>query len=423
MTPSTTTAHLGGPWPGLLLAGLLSLACGGLGSDGGGGAYTPPHGDEPIGDPPSSGAGSLDEGSAVLPETAAAPSQIPAWVGGLCQTPQVLDAEALLREALETPEGGLDGGLLLCDVAMSSTPPKGRHWDVFGNPPDPHVALTLGDAPARPGACASDTMQAVLSWPLVDLPVGTKIKLNVQDLDISRHDFAGADLALFEGRFPLDLQGEHFRASCRALSVVAVEARLPGRLSLARQKLKALRGAMRPQPTQPDLGFPADAEYDLRRHIEDVAGHIDWLDAQVGGLLADRDAVWADWDRMARAAVAEAAPQAAAEARLDEGVSLTVLSAQCTASCVVRVRLQSPGSQPVALLNPSVVGVRADGWDVPLVISDDTPTNEDGAVVVPPGAALEVTLTEEGLLEGLRPPRGETPLRMLRVGTQLVRLP
>ncbi|MEL6344317.1 MAG: hypothetical protein AAFV53_14455, partial [Myxococcota bacterium] len=207
----------------------------------------------------------------------------PSWApDGLCEVPQIANKDEAFREAGGSSPGALTDGLLLCDVTMSETPPKGRKWDLFGNPPDPSVQLTI-DGERQGQACASDTMNAILSWPNISISPNGKLKLSAQDVDMRRHDFAGVDVQIYEGQFPVDLRADHFRASCRALTPEQVAPRLTASIDRARQSVAGLKRTLTPEPLEDDWGFDEASANQTQRSISMVAGYTGWTDGRVGG--------------------------------------------------------------------------------------------------------------------------------------------
>lgn len=109
-----------------------------------------------------------------------------------------------------------------------------------------------------------------------------------------------------------------------------------------------------------------------------------------------------------------------------DDLRLAVLSAHCADPCELQVRLTNPSGQTARFLPDQrrLAAVRADGWDVPLALSAPTPAEPDTeALLIAPGAHLDLTLAEAGTLDGVRPGRGQVPVRLLRVDDRLVRLP
>lgn len=182
---------------------------------------------------------------AALPAPQAGAGGPPDWAEErVCDVPQVRDGLARFTETAPWSGGPLQNALLLCMVILSTSAPKGN-WDFLGNAPDPGALLRLGTA-ERGTACAIDTFQAILSWPRISLPVGGKLGLSVQDIDAVWHDFAGIDLTIFDGRLPLELRGDHFNASCRALDTLAVEALVPAQREFALVALSELQATLVP---------------------------------------------------------------------------------------------------------------------------------------------------------------------------------
>lgn len=315
----------------------------------------------------------------------------PPWsVGPLCAVPQTMDADALFQEAASSPEG-LEGGLILCEILMSTDPPVGRRWDLLGNPPDPSATLTIGDA-RQGAACADDTMRAVLSWPAVTVGEGDKVKLSVTDVDLRNHDDAGIDVALFEGSFPIDLRGSHFSASCRGVPVAALRERISARVDAARAVSKALRSAMVPEPRAFYFGYPVEERTRLRQHITDVAGYTGWSSDSVTRLLEIYESLQVTWARMVADETARLLPTLPDTIELQPGVSASIVSHSCDPSCALSLELANGSGTPVTLdLVGSIIeegpiwAVRPGGEDVWLSIHSpegadhESPTLEAGA--------------------------------------------
>ncbi|MFT4975472.1 MAG: hypothetical protein ACI8S6_001359 [Myxococcota bacterium] len=383
-------------------AAILMLACSGASTPDP--APTPEPAPEPASEP--------DPDLAPAPELAPEPTAVrqppspavavdgPPWsVRSECEVPQLLDADGLFREA-SSGVSGLSGGMVLCEVVMSTTPPKGRRWDLFGNPPDPSARLVVGEED-RGRACADDTMQAILSWPSIMLSEGDKLKLSVVDVDMRNDDSAGVDVTVFEGHFPVDLRGGYFSASCRGLSAAVIEAGLSARIDAARGMAKVLRGAMLPDPLSAGFGFPVEAEGDLRRHITDVAARVGWEHDRVSELLEIYESLQETWSQLAGDSVRSARRGLAEIIEIQPGVSAAVEERLCEArGCLLRLRLTSgAATEAVVDLTGSIVepgpvwAVMPDGRDVWLEVRSPS----DGSstpITLAPGGSVVVELVE-----------------------------
>jgi len=340
------------------IASLIAMACGGLG--------TP---DAPPRD-------SLDQATPPTPEPAVTSAPLPSasltglpeWVrSNSCGMPQILDADSALREA--DVSGPLHNGLLLCEVAFSGTPPKGRRWDAFGGNPDPSVHIN----DLLP-ACAHDTHDATLSWQGVTLETGEPLAVSAYDRDLRHDDDAGTDSTPLED-WPARLKGSHFAMTCEALSEAAVQARLPARIAAARTALSGFQQAMQPEPLAEDWGWPADAERTARRHIEDVAGHISWTADSTRALLANEAGLQASWEDAVAASMAQTRAGLSPTADLGQGLSATVTEISCGYNCTVTLMLHNQGA-PTTITPGSdwdAWFVTARGQDVELMVEESLP--------------------------------------------------
>lgn len=357
------------------LAFALSLACSGLTS-----SEDPPP-EVPTAPPPPAAPEIAPE-----PLPSAPIASLPEWVGGgSCAMPQILDAGSALREA--DASGAIRDGLLLCEVAFSGTPPKGRRWDAFGGNPDPSVRIN-----DLPSACAHNTHDATLSWQGVTLAAGDKVEVAAYDVDLRHDDAAGMDIALFEG-WPTRFKGSHFSMTCEALTAAAVQARLPGRIAEARSALSALQRAMTPEPLAADWGWPHDAERTARRHIEDVAGHISWAADSTKELLANEAGLQDRWDDAVAASMAQARSGLSQTADLGGGLSATVSAMTCDYGCTVTLSLHNQGGQttltPGGDLEAWLITPR--GRDVDLTVAEDLP---DGVLTLTSGQQTVLHLSQ-----------------------------
>jgi len=379
----------------------LGLACGGLSKP-----PTPAASDpEPAPAPEPVAAPASAPEPAVEPDLpAAAPPPLdrrPPWhVNGLCAVPQPADADELILDADDPAV--LEDGLILCRVRMSDTPPRGRRWDVFKNPPDPSVRLDI-DGTAHGPACADDTMAAVLTWPGADLGSNSKLKLTAIDVDIRNHDPAGTDIVIFEGAYPMELNGSHFSAKCRAMSAEVVTVRMSGRVDAARRSAKSMRGQMAPDPERPDCNFPGEAEQVLRQRITDVAALVGWEDDRLGGLLGIYESLHETWGQMAGDEIRRVRAGLPASAEIRSGVTATVSKHDCGGRCQLFVTMQNTGESEVnlgdELLSGTFNGVLPSGRDRSMAISSPH-ISEDSPIVLGPGDEVTVVLGEQTFLGG-----------------------
>lgn len=282
--------------------------------------------------------------SAPLPQ-APVSGDAPAWAGlARCGMPQILAAGDALQQADATT--ALEGGMLLCEVRFTGTPPKGRRWDAFGGNPDP--SLQLND---HANACAHNTHDATLSWHSISLTAGETVKVIATDIDLHNDDHAGMDIVIFEG-FPLRFQDDHFSATCSGLSAGVVSARLSARVDAARASLSALQQAMVPEPAAADWGWPGTAESAARRHIEDVAGHTGWQDTNVTSLLSNEAGLQAQWAEAVEESITDAIRDLPQTIDIGDQLYASASDLRCAGgSCDVTLQLHNQGSDRTLSLN------------------------------------------------------------------------
>lgn len=317
----------------------------------------------------------------------------PAWSRDACPIPQATGIP--LDSAVSS--GAIESGVLVCSLRLSEEPPRGRRWDLLGNPPDPMVELQIGGQPVQERACGQDTYQTLLTWPGIDLPVGASIKAHVYDLDLNYHDDVGVSIETYGGAWPVALSGSHFSMQCGALSRAEAEARVPEQVEAALRSVVLLEEASL-SPTAPDWGYPRAMVSGLRRRIEAVAGLVTWSDPRAGGLLALHDDGIAVWLARASADVAAHRAQTPDEVVI-EGLSVRVEGADCgEGGCTVAVTLSWAGegsAAPIPLSGwdgLSLSGVRDDGADITLSLR-----SIDGVVVE--GVQEELVATLPARLE------------------------
>jgi hypothetical protein len=244
-----------------------------------------------------------------------------------------------------------------------------RGWDAFGGNPDPSLQLN-----SHPSACAENIHDVTLSLHGLSLTIGDTVQATAVDVDLRRDDLAGTDSVTFEG-WPLSLRGDHFSATCRALTPATVQARLPARQDAARQALSRLQQAMVPAPLQDNWGWPESEERTARRHIEDVAGHVGWTDAAAGALLANEAGLQAQWSEAVAASMAQTRASLPRTVTLSTGLTISITAMQCADDCQLTLSLRGP-DRPLTFSPGSDLSlylVLPDGRDHGLSISDELP--------------------------------------------------
>ncbi|MDG1480375.1 MAG: hypothetical protein P8R54_12330 [Myxococcota bacterium] len=371
------------------LAFILTLACSGLDTP-----DAPPR--EIPGQAPTP---ALEQDGTSAPLPSVPLTSLPEWISsGACSMPQILDADAALQES--DASGPLHNGLLLCEVAFSGTPPKGRRWDAFGGNPDPSIHIN-----DLPSACAYDTHDVTLSWQGVTLATGDPIEVSAYDRDLRHDDDAGTDSTPLED-WPVRLKGSHFAMTCGALTEAAVQARLPGRIADARAALSVLQQAMQPEPLAENWGWPDDAERIARRHLEDVAGHISWTAAPARALLANEAGIQARWEDTVAASIEQTRAGLSSTADLGQGLSVTVSEISCGYSCTVTLTLHNQGA--LVTLTPGT------DWGAWLI----TPHGRDVELMMQeslPGDALTLTNGQQTTLRLQQTSNEATDRSMIRI--------
>lgn len=254
----------------------------------------------------------------------------PQWArrGKGFSTPQTLGASRLFNKAEAIESDGVEDALLLCSIVVE----VGRRWDALGRAPDLAATLEVGDGFGRMATLGTSGHEAILSWPLVTLSRGDALELRVVDIDLSRHDFIGAQTLVWAGNIPIKLADGPFAAECRALPRPSWEAELPRRVTFSEKMLESYEKALRPEIGPEGWRYPETEEREVKRYLEDVAGYAGWGDKRVRPLLERYEVLKAKHRDVVRRAVDEKCltlPAAGTPVAISPHIQVTVVDTGC----------------------------------------------------------------------------------------------
>jgi hypothetical protein len=295
--------------------------------------------------------------------------------------------------------GPLDRAVLLCrvDIDLAVTVSAGGAGPVYVRGPE-------------------DRSSAVISVPAVSLGVGQKLKVVIEDRDVTENEFIARGHVDYAGKLPVRINLEDVQVECRAVDRKTAEARAKPALAKAAHAMTAVERAV-PDLAQSGLGAPDAQRWDVTARIDEAAAWVGDDDANVRALVAQLEAAMAAFQDRARAAVREAPermqvvsgdvamPSLGVNARLLVGPSLVVEVSVPAKSAPVLVR-DDEVAQHIVLLDPST-GAR----------------NIERSITAVQGRASEaqgVTL-QPGTSRKIRMRTGQVP-QLARVDGALVRL-
>lgn len=221
----------------------------------------------------------------------------PLWREGPAQVPDAVNAFFDAADAA----GPLEKSVLLCRVDIVGN----RGWDTFGAV-DLAVTVTVGkDAPIFVRG-PEDRSSAVISVPAVDLAPGEKLKVVIEDRDVTENEFIARGSADYAGKLPLRINLDDVQVECRAIERATAVARAKAPLARAAHAMTSVERAV-PDLRQPGLGAPDGARWDVAARIDEAAAWLGDDDPSVRSAVAQLDAALAAFQDRARAEV-RAAP-------------------------------------------------------------------------------------------------------------------
>jgi hypothetical protein len=215
------------------------------------------------------------------------------WREGPAQVP---DAVNVFFDA-DDISGPIDKGVLLCRVDIVGN----RGWDTFGAV-DLAVTLTVGKGPPTAVRGPEDRSSAVVSLPAIDLAPGQKLKVLVEDRDVTENEFIARGAADYAGKLPLRINLDDVQVECRAVGRATAVARAKAPLAKAAHAMNAVERAV-PDLSRAGLGAPDSARWDVAARIDDAAAWLGDDDASVRALVTQLDAALAAFHERARADV------------------------------------------------------------------------------------------------------------------------
>lgn len=268
------------------------------------------------------------------------------WREGPAQVPDAVNVFFDADDDVIGSDGAIDKGVLLCRVDIVGN----RGWDTFGAV-DLAVTVTVGkNAPVFVRG-PEDRSSAVISVPAIDLAPGQKLKVLVEDRDVTENEFIARGAVDYAGKLPLRINLDDVQVECRAVSRATAVVRAKAPLMKAAQAMTAVERAV-PDLTRENLAAPDSARWDVTARIDDAAAWLGDDDIAVRALVVQLDAALAAFHERARADVR------AAPARLPAPGGTIAM-----ASLGVNARL---------LVGPSlVVEVSVPANSVPVLVRDD----------------------------------------------------
>lgn len=166
--------------------------------------------------------------------------------------PQLADPVKVFFEAAPV-SGELQGGVLVCRVDIVGD----EGWDTFGAVDLLATFTVAGRAPVEVWG-PEDRANAVVSVPAVNLRPGDKVKIDLEDRDLTEREHIARGVARYAGALPLRFDLDEAQVECRGFSRADAEARARPALDRA-AAAAALVETAAPDPAVPGLGLPSHA--------------------------------------------------------------------------------------------------------------------------------------------------------------------
>ncbi len=319
------------------------------------------------------------------------------WREGPAQVP---DAVNVFFDA-DDVSGAVEKGVLLCRVDIVGN----RGWDTFGAV-DLAVTVTVGKGGPTYVRGPEDRSSAVISVPAIDLAPGQKLKVLIEDRDVTENEFIARGAVDYAGKLPVRINLEDVQIECRAVDRATAVARAKAPLAKAAHAMTSVERAV-PDLTRDALGAPDSARWDVAARIDDAAAWLGDDDASVRALTAQLDAALAAFQDRARVEV-RAAPKrlpapGATIAMSSLGVNARLLVGP---SLVVEVSVPA-GGEPVLVRDADVAAhitlLDASAKEIERHISPVPGRASDAqGVTIAPGASRKIRMRAGALPEVAR---------------------
>ena len=159
------------------------------------------------------------------------------------------DAGDGLDASTSAKQGDLAGALVLCRVDVVGD----KGWDTFGAV-DIRVLVSAGNRPVHEAWGPEDRSSAVIGMPGFDIKSGDKLKVVVEDRDVTDNELIGTRTVPFV-KMPLRIDMEDTQVECRALAHSVALSRAQPAIAKAATSLFAFESA-EPKLEVRGLGFP-----------------------------------------------------------------------------------------------------------------------------------------------------------------------
>lgn len=266
------------------------------------------------------------------------------WREGPAQVPDAVNA---FFDA-DDLSGPIEKGVLLCRVDIVGN----RGWDTFGAV-DLAVTVTVGRGAPMVVRGPEDRSSAVVTVPAIDLAPGQKLKVLIEDRDVTENEFISRGAADYSGKWPVRMNLEDVQVECRAIGRATAVVRAKAPLAKAAYAMTSVERAV-PDLTRAGLGAPDGPRWEVASRIDEAAAWLGDDDASVRAAMAQLHAALAAFHDRARAEVR------AAPARLPApGGTIAMSSIGVNArfivgpSLVVEVSVP-PDSEPVVVRDDEV---------------------------------------------------------------------
>ena len=284
-------------------------------------------------------------------------------------------------------------GILLCSVSLGPKKPDGRNWDLFGNPPDPKIDLSIQNRNYG-SVREADTFEAFGTWPGLSLQRGQSVEIRVTDIDLRLHDYAGYDTKPFEGTFPLLLKDEFISADCNGISLKKSEQLA---IPIIRRGLdRADRDKSSPVDHLKDgWGLSKKEIASTREILVESASLLGWMHPWIGGLVSYHERALKEFSKKVQVDMSNRKEQTPSSIE-SQSLSVRWVSQRCQEDfCQVEIEFQAKENINVDFSSDSFPfsgwGVFSDGSDQVLSVQEVlTSGKEDSNVTLKPSETMRV---------------------------------